>query len=35
LTEVNNRGHLLEGMAEDGLPIPEPSGRADYVEVQA
>jgi len=23
----------LEGMAEDGLPIPEPSSRVDYVEV--
>jgi predicted RNase H-like HicB family nuclease len=25
----------LEGMAEDGLPIPEPSSEVDYVEVQA
>ena len=25
----------LEGMAEDGLPIPEPSSRVDYVEVNA
>jgi len=25
----------LEGMAEDGLPIPEPSVRVDYVEVDA
>ena len=25
----------LEGMAEDGLPIPEPSIRVDYVEVDA
>lgn len=24
----------LEGLAEDGLPIPEPSSRVDYVEVQ-
>ena len=24
----------LEGMAEDGLPIPEPSSRVDYVEVE-
>jgi predicted RNase H-like HicB family nuclease len=23
----------LDGMAEDGLPIPEPSSRVDYVEV--
>jgi predicted RNase H-like HicB family nuclease len=23
----------LEGLAEDGLPIPEPSSRVDYVEV--
>jgi predicted RNase H-like HicB family nuclease len=23
----------LEGMAEDGLPIPEPTSRVDYVEV--
>ena len=23
----------LEGMREDGLPIPKPSSRADYVEV--
>ena len=23
----------LEGMAEDGLPIPEPSSRVEYVEV--
>ena len=23
----------LEGMAEDGLPIPEPSSQVDYVEV--
>ena len=23
----------LEGLAEDGLPIPEPSTRAEYVEV--
>ena len=25
----------LEGMTEDGLPIPEPSSRVDYVEVNA
>jgi predicted RNase H-like HicB family nuclease len=25
----------LEGLAEDGLPIPEPSSRVDYVEVGA
>jgi predicted RNase H-like HicB family nuclease len=25
----------LEGMAEDGLPIPEPSSQVDYVEVNA
>lgn len=25
----------LEGMAEDGLPIPEPSSRVDYVDVAA
>ena len=25
----------LEGMAEDGLPIPEPSSRVEYVEVNA
>jgi len=25
----------LEGMREDGLPIPEPSSRVDYVEVNA
>jgi predicted RNase H-like HicB family nuclease len=25
----------LEGLAEDGLPIPEPSSRVDYVEVDA
>lgn len=25
----------LEGMAEDGLPIPAPSSRVDYVEVDA
>jgi len=25
----------LEGMAEDGLPIPEPSSRVEYVEVAA
>ena len=25
----------LEGMAEDGLPIPEPSIRVEYVEVEA
>jgi predicted RNase H-like HicB family nuclease len=25
----------LEGLAEDGLPIPEPSSRVDYVEVSA
>jgi len=25
----------LEGLAEDGLPIPEPSSRVDYVEVNA
>jgi predicted RNase H-like HicB family nuclease len=25
----------LEGMAEDGLPIPEPSCRVEYVEVDA
>lgn len=25
----------LEGMAEDGLPIPEPSSRVEYVEVDA
>ena len=25
----------LEGMAEDGLPIPEPSSRVDYVEVNS
>ena len=25
----------LEGMAEDGLPVPEPSSRVDYVEVNA
>lgn len=25
----------LEGMAEDGLPIPEPSVRVEYVEVNA
>lgn len=23
----------LEGMAEDGLPIPEPSSRVEYIEV--
>ncbi len=23
----------LEGMAEDGLPIPEPSSRVEYVEI--
>ena len=25
----------LEGLAEDGLPIPEPSSRVEYVEVNA
>jgi predicted RNase H-like HicB family nuclease len=25
----------LEGMAEDGLPIPEPSSQVEYVEVNA
>lgn len=25
----------LEGMAEDGLPIPEPSSQVDYVEVNS
>ncbi len=25
----------LEGMAEDGLPIPEPSSRVEYVEIGA
>jgi predicted RNase H-like HicB family nuclease len=25
----------LEGMVEDGLPIPEPTSRVDYVEVNA
>lgn len=25
----------LEGMAEDGLPIPEPSSQVEYVEVDA
>jgi predicted RNase H-like HicB family nuclease len=25
----------LEGMAEDGLPIPEPSSRVEYVEIDA
>lgn len=25
----------LEGMAEDGVPIPEPSSRVDYVEINA
>lgn len=25
----------LEGMAEDGLPIPEPSSHVEYVEVDA
>jgi predicted RNase H-like HicB family nuclease len=25
----------LEGLAEDGLPIPEPSSRVEYVEVDA
>ena len=25
----------LEGMIEDGLPIPEPTSEVDYVEVQA
>lgn len=25
----------LEGMAEDGLPIPKPSSRVEYVEVDA
>ena len=25
----------LEGMAEDGVPIPEPSSRVEYVEVDA
>ena len=25
----------LEGMVEDGLPIPDPSSRVDYVEVDA
>jgi predicted RNase H-like HicB family nuclease len=25
----------LEGMAEDGLPIPEPSSRVEYMEVNA
>lgn len=25
----------LEGMAEDGLPIPEPTSRVEYVEVDA
>ncbi|MHB1562102.1 MAG: type II toxin-antitoxin system HicB family antitoxin [Isosphaeraceae bacterium] len=25
----------LEGMAEDGIPIPEPSSRVEYVEVDA
>jgi len=25
----------LEGLAEDGLPIPEPTSRVDYVEVRA
>lgn len=24
----------LEGLAEDGLPIPEPSSRVEYVEVE-
>jgi predicted RNase H-like HicB family nuclease len=25
----------LEGLAEDGLPIPEPSSRVEYVEIDA
>jgi predicted RNase H-like HicB family nuclease len=25
----------LEGMVEDGLPIPEPSSRVEYVEIDA
>lgn len=25
----------IEGMIEDGLPVPEPSSRVDYVEVAA
>ena len=25
----------LEGMREDGLPIPEPTSRVDYVEINA
>jgi predicted RNase H-like HicB family nuclease len=25
----------LEGLAEDGLPIPKPSSRVDYIEVDA
>jgi predicted RNase H-like HicB family nuclease len=25
----------LEGMAEDGIPIPEPSSRVEYVEIDA
>ncbi len=25
----------LEGMVEDGLPIPEPSSRVEYIEVNA
>lgn len=25
----------LEGMAEDGLPIPEPTSRVEYIEVAA
>ena len=25
----------LEGMAEDGLPVPEPSSRVEYIEVDA
>ena len=25
----------VEGLAEDGLPIPEPSSRVDYVEIDA
>lgn len=37
-TEEEIRGAIefhLRGMREDGLPIPEPSSRVDYVEVAA
>jgi len=37
-TEELIRGAIefhLRGMREDGLPIPEPSSRVDYVEVMA